>query len=194
MTTTFEKTKHPLVILVAATVLGSVLIPYVNSRIAQQNRLDELKMSHAVRALRASSDTERRINQLETEFAIFAKNNLWRDPVATTALREHLTMLYAEFNRDAWWWYWDLLQEVRLLHLVDEASVLTMRSAIDDYGANLRQSTDEVGPLWSLLMSNAEYPDDASLASALVSSGERLQQLRQRRQDIVRRMIAPLTR
>ena len=103
-------------------------------------------------------------------------------------------MLYAEFNRVAWWWYWDLLQEVGLLQLVDEDSVRTMRSAIDDYAANLRERTDEVGPLWTLLTSGKNQPNDGELASALASSSARLQQLRQRRQDIVRRMIAPLTK
>ena len=192
--TSIEATKHPLVVLVAATVLGSVLVPYVNARIAQQKRLNELKINHAIRALRSSSDSERRINQLETEFAIVAKNTSWRASDVKTGPHERLIMLYAEFNREAWWWYWDLLEEVRLLRLVDESSVRTMRLAIDDYTANLRESTDEIGPLWDLLTSGGNRPDGGDLVSTLASSSARLQQLRQRRQETVRRMIAPLTR
>jgi hypothetical protein len=67
-----------------------------------------------------------------------------------------------------------------------------MRSAIDDYAANLRETTDEIGPLWNLLMSKRQQPSESEVATALASSGARLQQLRQRRQEIVG-LIAPLT-
>ena len=66
-----------------------------------------------------------------------------------------------------------------------------MRSAIDDSAANLRETTDEIGPLWNLLMSKRQQPSEGEVATALASSGARLQQLRQRRQEIVGRLIAP---
>ena len=72
-----EASKHPLVVLLAATILGSAIVPFVNGRIARESRESELKLNRAMEALRSSATTERQINELQTEFMLFAKNDLW---------------------------------------------------------------------------------------------------------------------
>ena len=187
-----EATKHPLVVLLAATILGSAIVPFVNARIARQSRENELKLSRATEALRSSATTERLINELQTEFMLFAKNDLWDNVQARREVQSRLSTLYGDFNRDAWWWYWQLLHEVRLLRLVDEASVREMRSGIDEYSANLQQTTREAGPLWSFLNGR---PVNAKVRRDTVESVTvRLEALRQKRQELVRRMLAPLMR
>ena len=187
-----EATKHPLVVLLAATLLGSALVPFVNTQIARQNRQTELKLSRATEALRSHAVTERHINELQTAFMMFAKNDLWNDLRARREIRSRLSASYVEFNRDAWWWYWELLQEVRLLRLVDESAASEIRSGIEDYSANLRQTTQEAEPLWSLLSGQPVTADRRK--AVLESVTARLETLRQKRQELVRRMVAPLTR
>ena len=123
---------------------------------------------------------------------LFAKNDLWDNVQARREVQSRLSTLYGDFNRDAWWWYWQLLHEVRLLRLVDEASVREMRSGIDEYSANLQQTTREAGPLWSFLNGR---PVNAKVRRDTVESVTvRLEALRQKRQELVRRMLAPLMR
>jgi len=50
--TIFETTKHPLVVLVASTVIGSAAVPFIASMIDQQNQRRELNGSRAIEALR----------------------------------------------------------------------------------------------------------------------------------------------
>ncbi len=187
-----EATKHPLVVLLAATILGSAVVPFVNARIARQTRENELKLNRATEALRSSATTERQINELQTEFMMFAKNDLWNNLQARREVRSRLSALYAEFNRDAWWWYWQLLQEVSLLRLVDEASVREIRSGIEEYSANLQQTTREAASLWSLL--NGQPVNPKTRQDTLESATARLEALRQTREELVRRIIAPLIR
>jgi hypothetical protein len=143
-------------------------------------------------ALRSSATTERQINELQTEFMLFAKNDLWDNVQARRDVQSRLSALYGDFNRDAWWWHWQLLHEVRLLRLVDEASVREIRSGIEEYSANLQQTTREAGPLWSLLNG---WPVNAKVRQdTLESVTVRLEALRQKREELVRRMIAPLMR
>jgi Tfp pilus assembly protein PilX len=187
-----ETTKHPLVVLLAATILGSAVVPFVNARIARDSRDNELKLSRAMEALRASATTERQINELQTEFMLFAKNDLWDNVQARRDVQSRLSALYGDFNRDAWWWYWQLLQEVRLLRLVDEASIREVRSSIEEYSANLQQTTREAAPLWSLL--NGRPLNAKVRRDTLESAAVHLEALRQKRQALVRRMIEPLVR
>ena len=187
-----EATKHPLVVLLTATLLGSALVPFVNAQIARQNRQTELKLNRATEALRSHAATERRINELQTAFMMFAKDGLWSDLQARREIRSRLSASYVEFNRDAWWWYWELLQEVRLLRLVDESAAREIRSGIEEYSANLRQTTQEAEPLWSLL-SGQEFTANRR-QEVLESATARLEALRQERQQLVRRIVAPLTR
>src|SRR5262245_5854949 len=118
--TALEATKHPLVVLVAATLLGSALIPYVNTRIAQQNRRKALRIVQSLPAFRARAEPDRRVNELGTQFTVVAKNNSCRDAVTSAPDREQLIMLHAQFNRGAGWWYWRFLQLVRVLRLLDD--------------------------------------------------------------------------
>jgi hypothetical protein len=187
-----EATKHPLVVLLAATILGSAIVPFVNARIAKQSRENELKLNRTMEALRSSATTERQINELQTEFMLFSKNDLWGNVQARREVQSRLSALYEDFNRDAWWWYWQLLHEVRLLRLVDEDSIREMRSGIEEYSANLQQTTREAGPLWSLL--NGRPVEAKVRQDTLESVTARLERLRQARQELVRRMIAPLMR
>jgi hypothetical protein len=191
--TALETTKHPLVVLAVATVLGSVLIPYVNSRIARENRQRELRVSQAVQALRSSSETDRRLNLVLTEFANFVKDESPNDSAARSALRERVYRLYAEFNRDAWWWHWQLLQEIQVLHLVDDDAARIMRAAIEEYAANLKESTQALDPLWGRLISTGTQPG-RDVSSVLDSSSLRSMDLLRKRQEIIGRMIAPLVR
>lgn len=192
--TALERTKHPLVVLVVATILGSVLIPYANGRFAKDSRLHDLKVSHAKQALQSASLTDRRLNLLLTEFAIFIKGESRNNSAARSALRERVYTLYAEFNRDAWWWYWPMMQEARLLHLVDEEAARSMGIATEAYAANLQESTTALDPLWALLLTDATRPTPRDAAAVLASSTSRLMELQSARQEIIGRMVAPLTK
>ena len=191
--TALETTKHPLVVLAVATALGSVLIPYVNSRIALENRQRELRVSQALQALRSSSETDRRLNLVLTEFANFVKDESASGSAARSALRERVYRLYAEFNRDAWWWHWQLLQETQVLHLVDDDAARIMRAAIEEYAANLKESTQALDPLWGRLIPTGTQPG-RDVSSVLDSSSLRSMDLLRKRQEIIGRMIAPLVR
>jgi hypothetical protein len=191
--TVLEISKHPLVVLAVTTLIGSIAIPFVNARITQANRQKELRSSYAMQALRSGFETDRRLNLLLTEFEMFVKDELTDDSGDWNALRERAVRLYADFNRDAWWWYWELLRATEVLDLVDEASIDTMRAAIDDYEANLRRSAEAIDPVWALLKPvGAAEREVRSASSVFALSVSESRDLRETRQEIVGRMVAPL--
>jgi hypothetical protein len=191
--TALEISKHPLVVLAVTTLIGSIAIPFVNARVTQSNRQKELRSSYAMQALRSGFETDRRLNLLLTEFEMFVKDELSEDSGDWNALRERAVRLYAEFNRDAWWWYWELLRATEVLDLVDEASIDAMRAAINDYEANLRRSAEAIDPVWALLkpVGGAER-EVRSASSVFALSVSQSRDLRETRQEIVGRMVAPL--
>jgi hypothetical protein len=190
--TTFETTKHPLIVLAVATLLGSVLFPLANAYISKASRLDELRTSHALQALRSSHATDSRLNLLITEFQNFAKDEDVTDPRAIAALSQRVKPLYADFNREAWWWYWQLLQESRLLRLVDSAEEKPMRLAMDEYSSNLKECTVVGAGIWRILTTTSVRPSKDEASAALAAADKRMAELQQQRSEIIARMIQPL--
>jgi hypothetical protein len=190
--TLFEQTKHPLIVLAFSTILGSALIPYVGSRLARETRRAELRASHVVEALQSSARTDRQLNLLITEFGNFVKDESITDQIARTALRGRIYSLYADFNRDAWWWHWQLLQEAQVLQLVNGDETRAMRVAIEEYGANLQKTTQAIDPLWGALLSARFDAEPRRVESLFAESNSRARMLQQQRQEVVARMLRPL--
>jgi hypothetical protein len=185
---TFERTKHPLIVVAITTLLGSVLIPLVNSNIATTNRMRERRDNLAIDAIRYARETDRRLNLVLTEFGNYAKDQPRRDKASRAALRERVINLYAEFDREGWWWYWPLLQELRLMKLVDHSRANSISAEMDSYAANLKASTRTLDPLWgAFISSNTPRETADSTSFDLVSS--RLDELQSERQEILSRMV-----
>lgn len=190
----FELTKHPLVVLAVSTLIGAILIPVVTARIAQQSKRAELRTAHAVQALRSSADTERLFNLVATELANFVKGERVADTKARAALRERVRELYAEFDRQAWWWHWSVLQEAQVLKLINDEEERRIKTEMTAYQDNLTQTVAALNPLWSLLVTEAANPGAKAVATALAAFEERTRALQAERAGIVARMIEPLTR
>ena len=188
----FEQTKHPLIVLALGTILGSVLVPYVGSRLARETRRAELRAAHAIRALQSSAKTDLQLNLLLTEFGSFVQDESITDQAARFALRGRIYSLYADFNRDAWWWYWQLLQEAQVLGLVNADEEIVMRAAIEEYASHLQETAGAINPLWQSLLSASSTPEPRQVQSIFAECLSRVRNLQRLRQQAVARMLRPL--
>src|SRR5438270_10956344 len=119
-----EASKHPLVILLVGTLLGSVFIPEINSRATRAREFEELRAERALAAVKTNSEVDRLLNLLLTDFAYF-----WNDTKdgefesRRPELRAKIYETHKEFDRFAWWWFDQAWQEAAILGLIEKETV-----------------------------------------------------------------------
>jgi hypothetical protein len=182
--------KHPLVVLVAATLLGSVLIPAVNGQIDRQRRVRELKAERGNAALRSAWDVERKLNLLRTAFVAFYKDEVMSGVdtrASRQALRDRVYALHQDFDRDAWWWHWQMLEEVKVLRLLDDEALAQLEQAVGRYQAALLATSDPIDRYWERLIRGRE---PVSGAGGFIDEVEaRMRELGDRRRQAIRDMV-----
>jgi hypothetical protein len=192
-----EWSKHPLVVLLFATLLGSVLIPFVNTRIERDRRLHELKSQRSREILQTSRDIDRKLTLVCTEFINFHKDkhaSLSAAAQARESLRTRVYRLYEDFNRDAWWWHWQLLEESSILGLVDDASHPQLEQSVRDYHKALVASADALDPVWAALLREPDSRKPKEVGRVIEDAMSRIRQLADQRRQSVREMVSLILR
>jgi hypothetical protein len=188
----FATSKHPLVVLVAATLLGSVLIPAVNGQVDRQRRLRELKAERGNAALRSAWDVERKLNLLHTAFVAFYKDEVVSGQATRAsrqALRERVYALHQDFDRDAWWWHWQMLEEVKVLGLLDAGALRQLEQAVNHYQDALLATSDPIDRYWARLIRDREPVPGAGGVSLIDEVAARMKELGDRRRQAIRDMV-----
>ena len=187
---TFERSKHPLLVLAISTLIGSILVPYFSTRLTEQNRRSELRVSKALEAVRANTLTERQLNTLLNEVVLYARDSVTPDVAARAAFRSRYFDAYAEFDRHAWWWYWPWLQELQILNIVNARETELLIRALTEYTKNLVASLDVMRPIVSA--SSRKPLTSAERLKAIESMTKQMSALGYQRRDIVQRMVVIL--
>jgi hypothetical protein len=192
-----RSSKHPLVVLLAATLLGSVLIPYVNARIDREKRRRELKSERATQILRSARDIERKLNLVFTEFENFYKDQVATGDItkpSTVAFRGQVYKLYEDFNRDAWWWHWQIQEEAEVLGLIDGESLAQLKRSVEAYNTSLVSSTREVDRVWAALLRTPRSERPETTARLISDVTDHLRLNSNHRQKFVRGMVDAILR
>jgi len=192
-----EVSKHPLVVLVAGAIIGSIVVPRVNARIERARRLHELRTQRATRVLESGFDIERRFNAVTTTFQSFYKDEVITGTAnhdSRQAFRTRVHATYQEFDRDAWWWHWQTLDEVRVLQLVGNVQLGALEQAVKNYQEALLASTDALDRYWDELLRRAELVSPEEGAQTMKEVPHRLEQCRLRRRQSILQMVEAIVR
>jgi hypothetical protein len=186
-----EILKHPLVVLIVGAIIGSIVVPRINSRMDRDRRLREMRETRAVAVLNAGLETERRLNLVQTEFESFYKDVAAgnANEQSQQSMRERVRAAYRDFDRDAWWWPYQTRDEVKMLRLVDNGRLQVLEAAVGDYHQALLESTSALDPYWNEVIHAQKpvSPDQAALTLKKVQP--QLQQLGERRRRLLEKMV-----
>lgn len=187
--------KHPLVVLLAGTLLGSVLIPFVNSEIDRERRLRDLRAEHSRVVLKSSLDVERKLNLLNTAFESFYKDDVVSGQTTVDsrrALRVRVYELHEDFDRDAWWWHEQLLDEAKVVGLLDDARLSQLERAVRNYKNALLTSTELLDRYWAQLIRSQEPVSPAAAVKTVNEVKPLLRELGDKRRQAIREMVQAL--
>jgi hypothetical protein len=186
-----EAVKHPLFVLLVGTLLGSIAIPQVNRSIEADRRLATTRVEYAQKALQSARDVDRKLNVISTLLDNFRKDQVNPQTLTNESisqLRTQLYKLYEDFDREAWWWHWQALEDSDLLGLLTADTRQDFADAAEAYQRNLVAATQALDPLWRLTV-DRRTPDVSGMNLAADEMLARLRELANERQQVVRQMV-----
>jgi hypothetical protein len=152
--TSFTFFRHPLLLLVVGSVIGSILIPYFSEAATKKKVLQEARLRKAVDIVDTNTRTVSQLNSLATRVAMFHERNqrLKPTPAQLRALQdkliEDMDARYLEFEKLGWWWYRDLNDEAVILNIVPANGSDALRAHINSYGQNMLDTTNALKTMW----------------------------------------------
>jgi hypothetical protein len=158
---------HPITILLLGTALSAIVVPFITSDFTDHKLHQEAKLTEAKTILSQNTLVDKQLNTIQTTFESFVK-----DAQAGGDYREIQRELlkdiheqYKQFDENAWWWYGDLLMQAKLLKFpiiaIDEIKAL-----IEQYRADLVESTRAIDPEWDRLRSMEYKPPYSEVSEA----------------------------
>lgn len=187
--------RHPLLLLLLGTLLGSVLIPYVSSQAAHSREIEELRTERALAALQESNNVDRRLNVLVTSFGTFwADTNDGTRESRQDELREKIYRVYEEFDRTAWWWFDEAWQTARYLNLLDDKEAKEARDLSEEYKASLLKCTAALDEIWRMSLTQNPLPSQRDADAVLARVRKTLGDSRTQRLQVVGKLARMLSR
>jgi hypothetical protein len=194
--TLLETSKHPLVILLVTTLLGSILIPDINSRATRARELEKLRAERALEAVKTNSEVDRLLNLLLTDFSSF-----WNDTEdgnfesQRPELRAKIYKTYGEFDSFSWWWYEQAWQEAVILGLIDKkTSDKELEAAYAQYKDSLLASSIAIDRIWDASLRQTPPPSREVAKKELAQARQQIWEARKNRLDALARFTSLLLR
>jgi hypothetical protein len=187
-----ELSKHPLVVLLVGAVVGSIVVPRVNARIERTRQVHALKAQRGTDVLKFGFDIERRFNAVTTAFQSFYKDEVLTgiaNDDSRQLLRTRVHQAYQEFDRDAWWWHWETLDEARILGLIDAVQLGKLELAVKHYQEALLASTAALDPYWEELLRHSKLVSPEEAAHTVDKTSLLLEECRARRRESLLEMV-----
>ena len=199
----FEFLRHPLLLLVVGSIIGSFLIPYLTDRATKKKVLQEARLRKAVDIVDTNTRMVSQLNSISTRVSMFHENNLRLKPspeelrTARDKLIEDIDERYLEFEKAGWWWYRDLIDEAVILKIVPPNGSDQLREHINSYGQNMLDTTNALKTMWHPCIS-AEYDykgkKGEEISEIKKKMDVRLNELFNQRNAIVNQLVADFTK
>jgi hypothetical protein len=185
--TLLKQLQQPLGLLILGTLLGSLLVPYLNDLSNRRKVRHEERIKMALSIVEQNDDTDRRLFNLMEYLVLFRKDHT--DPSETpaelklqqTAAKKTFNDLYLSFNGQAWWWYWGISSESSLSALATNAESQRIAQLAHEYGSSLSECTDPIAKVWDRFLKHPFNPKDPENDQVISQAREALKNARTRR-------------
>jgi len=186
--------KHSLFILLFGTLLGSIIIPHINDVSARKRMQYEQKQRIAFDIFKNNLEVTEQLHTLHKTMELFhyefyrMGSNKKNYPILNEqkALRNRLNPLYLEFNKHAWWWYWDIYHEANIFGLVPTNESDRMIKLFEPYKNNLLKSLKTLDALWYSCIDEKYNPADSIMIKIINHTNTELDSLTSVRTEIIK--------
>ncbi len=191
----FDGLRHPLLLLVIGSVIGSFLIPWITERASKKQVLQEARLRKAVEIVENNQRTVSQLSALVTRLQMFHKDNrrLQPSPTKLIELQEKLASdmndRYLEFDKEGWWWYRSLTEEASILEILPPEGAGKLREHVEAYATNILQTVNALNELWAACIA-ADYKYQGDQVNSIESRvNSKLQELSGARNQLVTNLV-----
>jgi hypothetical protein len=161
-----EALKHPLVLLLAGSLFGSLLIPRINEQSNQKKLRHEERLKMAISIIEHSHETDRQMSGLMNFLDLFRKDHQVRMaggpslPSEQYKAREKFNDMYLAFNAQAWFWHWNIRSESTLSSLATPEESAKITALSYEYTNALLEETQAMSQIWGAFLKKGFNPRD----------------------------------
>lgn len=189
-----NRLQQPLSLLLIATLLGSVLIPYFNDASNRSKLRHEERVKLAISILDQTKETDVRMDDMIRHFALFRQEH--RDPRTKqedlkTDQRAELKAfkeLFYSYSSQAWWWPWNVWHKANLAALATPSESQKLANIREEYLKALTEGSQSFGILWERLLEKPYRPDDSEIDQLLSSVEKEVRNGRERHDQLALKM------
>lgn len=192
----FSVLRHPLFLMVVASVIGSFMIPWISHKTDRNRALGEARLKKKVEIINKNTETISKLNVLVTWVGTFHKDNIRLKPSPPRfaelqdKLREDMNMLYADFERAGWWWYRNLNDEAVILEIVPQSGSDKLKHDVNLYGENIEGTVKALNEFRHKCLSKEyDFEENGKVTKIQKEMSERLNQLANERVILVSNLV-----
>jgi hypothetical protein len=191
-----KRIQQPLIMLLIGTLLGSALIPWVQSRSNTKRLRHDERVALSLGIIDRNKETNGQLHGLQTSIELFAKDHLHPKNAAAFAVqqeeaRERFDLQYLAFDQTAWWWFWSVQMKSQLSSLATPQEAAKVKQLADSYTQNLDSTAKILTGPWNKVLRDESYKPISDPIPAEVH--KRLDDLRHERDDLALQMAMVFT-
>lgn len=189
-----KQVQQPLVTLLLGTLLGSALIPWIQSRSNAKRIRREERTKLALAIIDQNRETNSQLGALQTAVELFAKDHA--NPRSAVVLakqrdaaREDHNLQYLSFDRQAWWWFWSVQMKAQLSSLATPTEAKNIKNLANQYNDTLADCVQVLSGPWNSLLREDYNPATwKSITEEAGSKRKEIDDCRIKRDDLALRM------
>lgn len=198
-TSVLDFLKHPLLLLIIGSIIGSILIPKISERSSRTQALQQARLRKAVEIVDNNTVTISQLNAIRTRLGMFHGDNvrLKPPPAKLKELQDQLAQdmnnRYLEFDKSGWWWYRALNEQAVILEIVPPTGSSKLRNHVEAYHDNIGQTVNVLQEMWHACVA-ADYDyKDARITQIQEKMNKAWNDVDKTRNQIVNDLVADFT-
>ena len=191
--------KHPLLLLIVGSIVGSILIPRISEQASHTKALQDARLRKAVEIIDNNTRTISQLNALRTRLGMFHSDNVRLKP-ASAKLKEWQDKLgadmndrYLEFEKTGWWWYRDLNDEAVVLEIVPPTGSDKLRKDVNAYHTNILDTVKALNEMWHACVDATYDYQDPHITEIQQKMNKEWDDLTNARSQVVNDLVADFT-
>jgi uncharacterized membrane-anchored protein YhcB (DUF1043 family) len=191
--------KHPLLLLIVGSIIGSILIPRISEKASHAKALQDARLRKAVDIIDNNTRTISQLNALRTRLGMFHTDNvrLSPSPAKLDGMRDKLGAemndRYLEFEKTGWWWYRDLNDEAVVLEIVPRTGSEKLRSDVNAYHSNILATVNLLNQMWHACVDARYDYKDPHITQIQENMNKEWDNLTNTRNQVVNNLVADFT-
>jgi len=184
-----------ILLLIIGAAISYIIIPLILEDSNKKKLVFEKRIIKSREIINHNRDLNQNLNLLQTALELFHKDN--RSMIghevdylsSQKEMRKEINRLYLEFEKVAWYWYWTIYEEAKIIEQISEERLNKLNAFLTLYDKNVVKSTEVLSKFWNLCLRETYDPHNKNIDKSMTETRKKLNELSLSRDIIIRKII-----